>query len=147
MIEEWEEEDEVRDLYDLSPPARLLGDLDTKQSWSERSSSSKPRPSMLNKAMGLASLSRLVVNLSLDSPDSSVGGDDINESFEEQPRLETVNEQSKIVLPNADITCPFGSDEESKRGERGYLLSGDGTDTHPNYGKSSYQSSSFKHDP
>jgi hypothetical protein len=126
LFVEWEEETEVRNLYQLSPPAALLGRDEVMDEEDELPHSSRPRPSMLNQVIGLAALKELIAREHLDTPDSSVGDDEHSENGYEENHLTGCeiekNEQTRIVSPMASSELDKIGDIESSYGEQTRLL-------------------------
>jgi hypothetical protein len=105
VIDEWDEEEEVRNLYDLPPPAELLPVDEEEEPAKEVTKSQRrrmPRPSLMNGMTNLASLRSFISRETLDSPDSSVGDD---ESMEENDRLLGRSEEGSNRRPG-DIEIP-----------------------------------------
>jgi hypothetical protein len=84
LLAEWEEENNVRNLYQMESPAALI--MEDKESNGE-SKSHRRRPSFLNRVRGLGSLRNLIAEESLDASDSSVDGEDLEDEDLEQDKL------------------------------------------------------------
>jgi hypothetical protein len=132
LINEWEEEEAVRNLYDLPPPAELLP-VDEEEAAKESTKAQRrrmPRPSLMNRVRNLASLRTLVSQQSIDSPDSSVGDD---ECVEEHDRLLGRSEEGSNGRP-LDIESRVASDRSGllpsgrSSGTRDFYLDGRNSD-------------------
>jgi hypothetical protein len=122
IIAEWEEESEVRNLYQLSPPAELLERDEIMDEEDESPRSSRPRPSVLNQVRGLAALKELIEREHLDTPDSSVGDDEHSENgYEVDCEIEK-NGQTRKVSPMSSSELGKIGDIESSFGEQTRLL-------------------------
>lgn len=116
VIDEWEEEEAVRNLYQLPPPAALIPvedvDDEEEEAAKEVTKSQRrrmPRASMMNRMRNLDSMKALVSRETIDSPESSVGGD---ESIEENDRLLGRGEEGSNRRP-VDIESPRVASERS----------------------------------
>jgi hypothetical protein len=126
LFVEWEEETEVRNLYQLSPPAALLERDEVMDEEDELPHFSRPRPSMLNQVRGMAALKELIERVNLDTPDSSVGDDEHSENGYEENHLTGCeiekNEQTRVVSPMSSSELGKIGDIESSYGEQTRLL-------------------------
>ena len=107
----------------------LLPEIDEEED-DEKRESTRPRPSMLNRAWGLQSLANLLQKESLDTPDSSVGDMADEDPFLGQMFDVGANGEHQQPDGNGSWVSEPNYDPEHGGGETQKLLdsSGDGND-------------------
>jgi hypothetical protein len=141
VIEEWEEEDEVRNMYQLSSPAELLPNVvEESPERGRRGHRPRSRPrtrsSLLNKMAAFVSMTKVVQDEPFSESSSVEGDASIAENDKESKRRSAHNERSDISPPAVGgISRVDSSAGDGRDGETSLLLSG--AESNRGYGNSS----------
>jgi hypothetical protein len=126
VMEEWSEEEQVRNLYKVAPPAELIPEPEEEE---EEAVEVRPRrfplPSILNRIRRLESLRQFVTRESMDSPESSFSDDmDVGDNLDEH--FPVVDEEKGLNSLRSGIRSNGEPSLGPARGEKAHLLADSG---------------------